>query len=218
MDGRPWWGPRHFHIVMSRILSPEYRLILCANKPFRPGVKLSVTPERSPTRSLCSRRCPTSSLSPSLNTNDGDLVVIMPRKETRGHRGTRHGRVWKRSRLERALTTANWPEKRPRREPNRYGVKEKKVPTSDTTVSCLQPYWRKRKSGCVAPRRFFISSGLATGYNRFDRPIRQVVGGRRRVWNLISRELVGVSCVRPSLFILRSVFMVMKRSMITTLG
>ncbi|KYN01788.1 hypothetical protein ALC62_07468 [Cyphomyrmex costatus] len=41
---------------MSRILSPGYRLILCANKPFRPGVKLSVTPERSPTRSLCRRR------------------------------------------------------------------------------------------------------------------------------------------------------------------
>lgn len=160
---------------MFRILSPEYRLILCANKPFRPGVKLSVTPERSPTRSLC-RRCPASSLSPSLNTNDGDLVVIMPREETRGNAA----QTWKRSRLERTLTTANWPEKWSGREPNRHEVK-KKVPTSDTTVSCLQPYWRKRKSGCVAPRRFFISSGLATGYNRFDRPIRQVVGGRRRV-------------------------------------
>lgn len=36
----------NFHIVMSRILSSK-RLILCANKPFRPGVKLSVTPEPS---------------------------------------------------------------------------------------------------------------------------------------------------------------------------
>lgn len=126
MDGRPWWGPRHFHIVMSRILSPGYRLILCANKPFKPGVKLSVTPERSPTRSLC-RHCPTSSLPPSLNTtNDGtsSSTVIMPRKETRGYQGNGHGHVWKRSRLERALMTANWPEKRPGREPNRHEIKK----------------------------------------------------------------------------------------------
>ncbi|EFN66342.1 hypothetical protein EAG_07086 [Camponotus floridanus] len=91
---------------MSRILSPGYRLILCANKPFRPGVKLSVTPERSPTRSLF-RRC---------------RRRRCRRRATKGEErtsGKRYERVWKRSGLERALMAANWPEKRPGREPDR---------------------------------------------------------------------------------------------------
>lgn len=95
---------------MSRILSPGYRLILCANKPFRPGVKLSVTPERSPTL---------------LSVDVVGVVVatvVVPRKERTS--GKRY--VWKRSGLERALMVANWPEKRPGREPDGYKKIKKK--------------------------------------------------------------------------------------------
>lgn len=112
MNGRPWRGPRHFHIVMSRILSPGYRLILCANKPFRPGVKLSVTPERSPTR-FSLPTCTTSSL---------PLLIRTAGHVAKGRRPRRSGcaSVCGKGR-ERALMVANWPEKRPGRESDRPG-------------------------------------------------------------------------------------------------
>lgn len=180
MDGRSWRGPRHFHIVMSRILSPGYRLILCANKPFRPGVKLSVTPERSPTRSLF-RRC--------------RRRRCHRRRPTKGEErtsGKRYERVWKRSGLERALMAANWPEKRPGREPDRY--KKKKRNLDEWYNRFLFTIVREKKTMEMILRRapsLFRVASRATGYNRFDRPIRQIIG-RRRVWNLISRALVHV--------------------------
>lgn len=87
---------------------------------------------------------------------------------------------------------ANWPEKRPRRESDRYEVKKSPDEWYDYFLFTTVREKKKGRSCC-----FFISSGLATGYNRFDRPIHQVIGGRR-VWNLISRAFVGVFCATCS--------------------
>jgi len=124
----------------------------------------------------------------------------MPRKETNIEETT-HRRVWKRSSLSRTSINSC----KLTRKTTEVRGKKRSRRMIRPRVSCLQPYGRKRKDSYVAPRRFFISSGFVTGYNRFDRPIHQVIG-RRRVWNLISRAFVGVFVI-CALFVLRPIFM-----------
>lgn len=146
MDGRSWWGPRHFHIVMSRILSPGYRLILCANKPFRPGVKLSVTPERSPTRSLCrrSRRRRCHRCRATKGEDTGETICV----EKVGSRTSVNGCKLARKT---AGTRARSVQKN-----------KKKIKSPDEWYNrFLFTIVRKKKTMDIASRSFFISSGLA---------------------------------------------------------
>ena len=92
----------HFHIVMSRILSPE-RLILWANKPFRPGVKLSVTPE--PSHSPLG-------LGYYYNAPSVGLRISIGKRQ-KGRRTREKKRRKQRLGPKQELIAVNWPEKRP---------------------------------------------------------------------------------------------------------
>lgn len=202
MDGRSWRGPRHFHIVMSRILSPGYRLILCANKPFRPGVKLSVTPERSPTRSLCRRSRRRRCRRRRAARREDIRETIRACVEKVGSGTSVNG-------CKLARKTAGTRAR---------SVQKKRASTNDTTVSCLRSYAGEKDDGDrVEPRCFFISSGPARlviidSIDQFVRSSGEKAG--------VKFNLSFLYCVWPVPFGLRErpVFMLMKKRSLSTIN